>query len=139
MLFRSLTSVLLRAPKLETLTCTGDSVNAVANFLATRPASDDPISINLPVMCPALTVLDLSQSANLRTGPVMQIVKERIALAASQDGGRYQLPGHDGCREVSRIRALRVDECPHIEEEMLPWFRKNVPQFSCRYDLRRKR
>ena len=134
-----LTSVLLRAPKLETLTCTGDLINVVAESLATKPASEDPVANNLPILCPALSVLDLSKSANLKTGPVMRIVKERIALAASQDGGRYQLPGHDGYREVSRIRALRVDECPHIEAEMLPWFRKNVPQFSCRYELRRKR
>jgi len=134
-----LTSVLLRAPKLETLTCTGDLINALAESLTTRPASEDPVAINLPILCPALSVLDLSQSANLKTGPVMRIVKERIALATSQDGGRYQLPGDDGYREVSRIRALRVDECPHIEAEMLPWFRKNVPRFSCRYELRRKR
>jgi len=95
--------------------------------------------MDLPILCPALTVLDLSQSASLKTGPVMRIVKERIALAASLDGGKYQLPGQDGDRVVSCIRALRVDECPHIEAEILPWFRKNVPQFSCRYELRRKR
>jgi F-box/TPR repeat protein Pof3 len=142
-----LTSVLLRAHKLEILNCTGDVINDVAESLTTRPCmaslrdpgSEDSKAINLPILCPALSVLDLSQSANLKTGPVMRIVKERIALATSQDGGRYQLPGHDGDREVSCIRALKVDECPHIEAEMLPWFRKNVPQFSCRYELRRKR
>ena len=134
-----LTSVLLRAPKLETLTCTGNLINAVAESLTTRPASEDPDAIDLPILCPALGVLNFSQSPNLKTGPVMRIVKERIALATSQDSRRYQLPGHDGYREVSCIRALRVDECPHIEAELLPWFRKNVPQFSCRYELRRKR
>ena len=93
------------------------------------PGFEDP---NLPILCPALSVLDLSQSADLETGPLMRIVKERIALATSQYG-RYQLPGHDGDQEVSCIRALKVDGCPHIKVEMLPWFRKNVPQFSCRY------
>ena len=144
---RVLTSVLLRAPKLETLNCTGDAIKDVAESLTTRPNTALPwdsdakhvVAINLPVLCPALSVLDLSQSADLKTGPVMRIVKERIALVASQDGGKYQLPGHDGDLEVSCIRALKVDECPHIEAEILPWFRKNVPQFSCRYELRRKR
>lgn len=143
-----LTSVLLRAPKLEILNCTGDAVGAAAESLTKPcmgllmdPASEDPTPAptKLPIMCPALSVLDLSQSANLKTGPVMRIVKERMALAASQDGGRYQLPGQDGDRGVSCIRVLKVDECPHIEAEMLPWFRKNVPEFSCRYELRRKR
>ncbi len=143
-----LTSVLLQAPKLETLNCTGDAVNVAAESLTKPciallrdPAFEDPkpVPTKLPILCPALTVLDLSQSANLKTGPVMRIVKERIALAGSQDGGRYQLPGQDGDRGISCIRALRVDECPHIEAEMLPWFRKNVPMFSCRYELRRKR
>ena len=143
------TSVLLRAPKLEILNCTGDTVNDAAESLTAKPcvalqrdrAPGDSklVVIDIPILCPALSVLDLSQSANLKTGPVMRLVKERIALETSQDGGRYQLPGQDGDRVVSRIRALKVDECPHIEAEILPWFRNNVQHFSCRYELRRKR
>ncbi|KAH9042062.1 hypothetical protein EDB85DRAFT_1886081 [Lactarius pseudohatsudake] len=138
---------LIQAPKLVILNCTGNAVNVVAESLAKPcvaflkdPTSEDPtlIPTELPILCPALSVLDLSQSADLKTGPVMRIVKERIALAASQDGG-CQLPGQDGNRGVSCIQALSVDECPHIEADMLPWFRKNVPKFSCRYELRRKR
>jgi len=146
-----LTSVLLRAPKLETLNCTGDDVNVAAESLTKPciallrdPTFEDPnlVPTELPILCPALTVLDLSQSADLKTGPVMRIVKERIALAGSQEGGRYQLPGQDGDRDVSCIRALKVDECPQMEVKMLPWFRENVSMFSCRYhhyDLRRRR
>ncbi|KAF8271932.1 hypothetical protein EI94DRAFT_445392 [Lactarius quietus] len=144
-----LTSVLLQAPKLEILNCTGDAVNDAAESLTAKPGTalqrgrisgdSKPVAINLPILCPALSVLDLSQSASLKTGPVMRIVKERIALAASQEGGRYQLPEQDGDRVVSCIRSLKVDECPHIEAEILPWFRKNVAQFSCRYEMRRKR
>jgi F-box/TPR repeat protein Pof3 len=144
-----LTSVLLRAPKLETLNCTGDAINDAAESLTARPCAalqrdqtlgeSELVVTNLPILCPALSVLDLSQSASLKTGPVMRIVKERIALAASEDGGRYQLPEQDGDRVVSRIRVLKVDECPHMEAEILPWFRNNVQHFSCRYELRRKR
>ncbi|KAI9443374.1 hypothetical protein H4582DRAFT_1924244 [Lactarius indigo] len=125
-----LTSALLRAPKLEILNCTGSAFNVVAGVL------DNAL---LPILCPALGVLDLSRSDDLKTGSVMRIVKERIALAGSQDGGRYQLPREDGDRGISCIQALRVDECPHIEAEILPWFQKNVPKFSCRYESRRKR
>jgi len=142
-----LASVLLRAAKLEILYCTNLD-NDIAESL-TRPCmallrdatSDDSILVptKLPILCPALSMLDLSRSPNLKTGPVMRIVKERIALAASEDGGRYQLLGEDGDRGVSCIQVLKVDECPNIEAEMLPWFRKNVPQFSCRYEVRRRR
>ncbi|KAH9080360.1 hypothetical protein EDB83DRAFT_2609148 [Lactarius deliciosus] len=145
-----LTSVFLRAPKLEILNCTGDDFNVVAESL-TKPCRallKDPLSedyelvpTKLPILCPALSVLDLSQSADLKTDTAMRIVKERIALARSQDGGRYQLLGEDGDRVVSCIRALKVDECPHIRADMLLWFRENVPVFSCRnhYNLRGRR
>ncbi|KAH9002751.1 hypothetical protein EDB86DRAFT_208689 [Lactarius hatsudake] len=127
-----LTSVLFQAPKLEILNCTGSAVNIVAESLTKPcmvllrdPASGDPedselVPAKLPLLCPALGVLDLSQSADLKADTVMRIVKERIALAGSRNDGRYQLPGEDGDRVVSCIRALKVDECPHIRADMLP-------------------
>ncbi|KAH9002752.1 hypothetical protein EDB86DRAFT_208787 [Lactarius hatsudake] len=124
-----LASVLLRAPKLEILNCIGHDFNVVAESL-TKPgvallrdsSSEDSklVPTKLPILCPALSVLDLSQSADLTTDMVMQIVNERIALAGSRDDGRYQLPGEDGDRVVSCIRALKVDECPCIGADMLP-------------------
>ncbi|KAI0246739.1 hypothetical protein BJV78DRAFT_116524 [Lactifluus subvellereus] len=139
----SLTLALTQAPKLEVLQLTSDfDVNAVAESLS-RPCtvalpvptsrSIEPIPTELPILCPALSVLDLSGSPSLKTGPLMRIVKERIALAASEDGGRYRLPGQDDEQRVSYIQVLKVDGCPDIEAEILPWFRKNVPTFSCRY------
>jgi hypothetical protein len=65
--------------------------------------------------------------------PLVRIIKERIALAASEEGGRYQLPGLDGYRRVSCIQILTVDSCPQIDKDKLPWFQETVPQFSCRY------
>jgi F-box/TPR repeat protein Pof3 len=138
-----LTLALFCAPRLEVLQLRGDfDASAVAESLSsqspTLPAlltseSRGHVSAELPILCPSLTVLDLSGSPNLRTGPVMRLVKERLGLAASQDGGKYRLPGQDSDQLVSCIRTLKIDECPHIEAEILPWFRKNVPQFSCRY------
>ena len=143
---RTLSEILRRAPKLQILNCT-DFDSHVAESLA-KPstvflqdaASEDPtqhIPVRLPVLCPALTVLDFSWSNRLDTDPVVQLVKERVSLATS-DGGRYRLPGTDADCQVSRIQVLRVDGCPRIEEAELPWFEENVPAFSCRYNQKRK-
>ncbi|KAH9033308.1 hypothetical protein EDB84DRAFT_1438400 [Lactarius hengduanensis] len=146
---QTLTSVLFQAPKLEILSCTGSAVNVLAESL-TKPcmallkdqASEVPtlVPTKLPILCPALSVLDLSQS-DVKTDPIMRMVKDRIALAGSHDGGRYQLPGENGDRGVSCIWSLNVDGCSRIEAEMLPWFRENVPMFSCHrhYTLRGRR
>jgi F-box/TPR repeat protein Pof3 len=141
---QNLSAILLQAPKLKVLSCT-DFDNTVAETLS-KPCTaflrdlEDPsrhIPIQLPVLCPALTVLDFSWSSRLKVDPGVQPVKERVNLAAS-DGGRYQLPGTDADCRVACIQTLRVDGCPHIEEEKLPWFQENVPEFTCRYDLKRK-
>jgi hypothetical protein len=142
-------SVLSQAPKLKILQLSGDSgVNDVAASLSIPcktllripiSGSVEPVPIELPILCPALSVLDLSGSPRLTTSPLMRIVKERIALANSDDGGRYWLPGEDDDQRVSCIQVLKVDECPQIEAEILPWFRKNVPTFSCRYFTKNKK
>jgi len=138
-----LTLALFCAPRLEVLQLRGDfDANGIAESMSSQSPTLLPlltsesrglVPTELPIICPSLTVLDLSGSPNLKTGPVMRLVKERLGLAASQDGGKYRLPEQDSDQLVSRIRTLKIDECPHIEAEILPWFRKNVPQFSCRY------
>jgi len=141
-----LSSLLHRAPKLETLNCTDidgfivESLTKPCVALLRDPVTEELAPTRLPILCPALNTLDLSESDSLKPDPIIRVIKERIALAASEDGGRYQLPGEDGDRGVSRIRDLKVDDCPHIKAEMISWFRKNVLQFSCRsrYDLRRR-
>jgi F-box/TPR repeat protein Pof3 len=143
-----LTLALFYAPSLEVLQLKGDfDANAVAESLSSQSPTLPPpltsesrshIPTELPILCPSLTVLDLSGSPNLRTGPVMRLVKERLGLAASQDSGKYRLPGQDSDQLVSCIRTLKIDECPHIEAEILPWFRKNVQQFSCRYTTEKR-
>jgi F-box-like len=135
------------APKLEVLQLgCAIGANTIAESLASpcstplqslTSESRGLVPTELPILCPSLTVLDLSGSSSLRTGPIMRLVKERLGLAASEDSGRYRLPGQDRDQRVSCIRTLKVDGCLHIEAEMLPWFRKNVPQFSCRYFLER--
>ncbi len=141
-----LTLALFCAPRLEVLQLRGDfDANAVVESLSSLcPTLPTPppvltsesrglVPTELPILCPSLTVLDLSGSPSLRTGPVVRLVKERRGLAASQDGEKYRLSGQDDDQRVSSIRTLKIDECPRIEAELLPWFRKDVPQFSCRY------
>ncbi|KAI0304269.1 hypothetical protein B0F90DRAFT_1704128 [Multifurca ochricompacta] len=145
----TIASTLLQAPKLKILQLTGNlDIDVIAESLAKpcaallrfpHPEDTELVPTELPILCPALSVLDLSGSPGLRTGPVMRIVKERIALSASRDGGGYKLLGQDDDQRVSCIQVLKIDECPYIEAEMLPWFRKNVPMFSCRYITRGNR
>ena len=138
-----LTSSLSRSPKLKILQLAGAfDANAIAESLSRaylKPPSvlvsesRGAVTIEPPILCPSLDVLDLSGSQNLRTGPVMRVVKERLALAGSQEGGKYRLAGEENDRHVSCIQTLKVDESPLIEADVLPWFRKNVAKFSCRY------
>jgi len=144
-----LTLALARSPKLKILQLRGDfDANVIAEYLSMPHSTLPPVlaseskrlvATEFPISCPSLEVLDLSGSPSLRTGPVMRVVKERLALAASQDGGRYRLPGEENDQHVSCIQVLKVDECPYIEADMLPWFRKNVPKFSCQYATTKKR
>jgi F-box/TPR repeat protein Pof3 len=146
---QTLTSILRQAPKLKILNCVDidsvvvESLSKPCTALLRGPASDDPklVPAQIPILCPALNTLDLSWSPRLKTDPVVQIVKARITLAASQDSGRYQLPGgEDGDLRVSCIHTLKVDACPLIDTEMVPWFQEHVPEeFSCQFDLKRKR
>jgi len=135
---QNLTAILLRAPKLTILRCTDFDVVVAESLSKPCTAILSDSTVKLPVLCPALSVLDLSWSPRLKTDPLVSIIKERIALAASEEVGRYQLPGQDSDQSVSCIQILKVDGCPRIKEEKVPWFQENVPEFSCRYDLKRK-
>ena len=138
-----LTLALSRSPKLKNLQLRGAfDANTIAESLSTAYSmppsvlvseSKGIVTTEPPISCPSLDVLDLSGSQDLRTGPVMRVVKDRLALAGSQEGGKYRLEGEENDRHVSCLQTLKVDECPLIEADVLPWFRKNVAKFSCRY------
>ena len=138
-----LTLALSRSPKLKILQLRGAfDANAIAESLSKAYSMPPSVLVSEsrgivttepPILCPSLDVLDLSGSQNLSTGPLMRVVKERLALAESQEGGVYRLAGEENDRHVSCIQTLKVDECPLIEADLLFWFRNNVPKFSCRY------
>lgn len=146
---RNVIRTLLNARHLHTfcLSHTDIDVNEIVNVLTEAPSanyhrynpSNSPTSApDLPVACPSLKNVDLTQSEKLGTGPLVRLVSSRIKLAASSSTGSVDATedtadGNSQPVEVARIQTLIVNECPRIEADSLPWLRNNVPTFSCRY------
>lgn len=68
------------------------------------------------LMCPSLTHLNISHCPEVKTGPLVRLVKSRQAQP-----------------QMTRIMSLTVDGCDHVEADWLKWFREKVPIFSCAY------
>ncbi|EDR13378.1 uncharacterized protein LACBIDRAFT_322978 [Laccaria bicolor S238N-H82] len=68
------------------------------------------------LMCPSLTHLNLTHCPEVKTGPLVRLVKSRLAQP-----------------EMTRIVYLTVDGCDHVEADWVKWFREKVPNFSCVY------
>ena len=81
------------------------------------------------VLCPKLTTLTVNYCPDVKTGPVLRLIKLRNDTAGEAtdtvDLG------------LSRINKLSLDGC-EIEAEHLPWFRRMVPVFSCVYQTRKE-
>ncbi|KAI0056085.1 hypothetical protein BV25DRAFT_1832541 [Artomyces pyxidatus] len=95
----------------------------------------------VPIACPALTDVNLSNCEDLRSGPLVRMVSARRALSVSvtsADGDvapdAKALPPYP----VAPLKTLRVDGCPRIEADTLPWLRSVVPVFSCRYSTKQQ-
>ncbi|KAH8099367.1 hypothetical protein BXZ70DRAFT_908130 [Cristinia sonorae] len=99
-----------------------DKIQEVSEALAS-PRQEGP-------MCPALTHINFSHSP-LRAGPVVQIVKSRLQRE------------EETTVKVASIQSIIMDDCPHVDENVLPWLRSNVPIVSCVYmtkkEAKRKR
>ena len=80
-------------------------------------APDSSGSERPTVLCPMLTQLDLSYCNGMRTGPLVQLIRDRTALATTDN--------------VQKITSLILDGCDTLDVEWLPWFRENVEKFSC--------
>ncbi|KAG2119513.1 uncharacterized protein F5147DRAFT_664404 [Suillus discolor] len=121
---RSLNVIIAGAPLLETLQISGIQgvVNEVLNFICGTHPNDQDQDV-----CTFLRHVDLSSSGDLLTRNVYSLVKTRLRTdqPAIEDGGQ------PGCR--AEIESLRLDDCPLMEAEMLPWFREKVKVFSCVY------
>ena len=81
------------------------------------------------ILCPKLTTLMVNYCPDVKTGPVLRLIKLRNDTAGEATV-RVDLG-------LSRINKLSLDGC-EIEAEHLPWFRRMVPVFSCVYQTRKE-
>lgn len=122
----------------------GTGVNAVVSGLAN---SGDPLDAELmeeglpaQLPCPRLAHVNFSHCFDLRTSPILSLVKgrlpshrplpERVLTHGEPSSGHAVVspfPNH------SKIRSMVIDGCPLIEPESLPWLRQQVKTFSCSY------
>lgn len=121
----TLPTLLSSTPNLETLQVS--AIHAVVNelFQFLTPKTVDSLP-GLP--CRALKHIDVSQCSDLTTSSVYAFVKTRTQYASES------IASTEKCAVVV---SLKVDGCPNIEPDMLPWFRSKVAQFSCVYTTRK--
>ncbi|KAH8825269.1 hypothetical protein DL96DRAFT_1612567 [Flagelloscypha sp. PMI_526] len=117
---------LLRAsPKLHTL-----SLQSIYNVAAPvlQALADDTS------FCSHLTKVDVSGCPDVRSGPIVRLVKTRFGIPPSdpEDSNCESGSDEDGT-PVARITSLTMDRCPLVEAETLPWLRQQVKRVSCVY------
>ncbi|KAL0580631.1 hypothetical protein V5O48_001361 [Marasmius crinis-equi] len=95
--------------------------NAVVEALV-APSQTSPL-------CPALTHLDVSYCPDVGTGPLSRLVKNRRAVADEETPSTSETSS----QRPAALQTIRVDGCPGIDPDFLPWFRQRVPSFSCVY------
>lgn len=95
-------------------------LEALGNYVLPSLRDDEPACETKSPICPSLIHLNLANCPDLKTGPLVRLVKSRLAGTTEQ-------------RSVARVETLVVDGCPLVESEALPWLRSKVPQFSCVY------
>ncbi|KAG6375534.1 hypothetical protein JVT61DRAFT_3094 [Boletus reticuloceps] len=117
--------LLSSTPNLQTLQI--NAIQAVVNemFQFLTPKAVDPLN-GLP--CRALKNVDVSQCSDLTTSSAYAFVKTRAQYASESIGSG---------EKCAVIVSLKVDGCPNIEPDMLPWFRSKVARFSCVYGTRK--
>ncbi|CAK5284158.1 unnamed protein product [Mycena citricolor] len=110
-----LQKLLEATPLLHTLRLTRlEAVNGILESLGRRSET---------VLCPALLNLDVSHCADVRTGPIITLLKLRNPPLASNDSDSV----------TSRIQTIAADGCPKIEAACIPWISAQVQAFTCIY------
>ncbi|KAJ7212028.1 hypothetical protein GGX14DRAFT_621392 [Mycena pura] len=116
--FSEVLQLLKLAPALHTLELIRlDTVsNAVVEALV-------PSSPEAPPLSPALNHLDISHCPDIRTGPIVALLKSRNPQAGISS--EFPTP--------ARIQTLKADGCSQIEAVAIPWIRAQLDDFSCIY------
>jgi F-box/TPR repeat protein Pof3 len=108
--------------------------NEVAEALA-AVAGDSTTTIERgSPMCPSLAYIDFSHCDDLKSGPLVRLVKSRLhpvsAEKSSSVAEENQAPLVPAAAQIS---TLIVDGCPLVDSSVLPWLRSKVQTFSCVY------
>ncbi|KAH9942935.1 hypothetical protein B0H21DRAFT_884393 [Amylocystis lapponica] len=133
------------AVALETLELShigGNQATSVLEALATPTAApppqgdqgDDTARAAPQFLCPSLRHANFSHCPDIKSGPLVRLVKSRLAPAepnADDAGGAVR--SNAGDPDVAPIETLVVDACPAVDADILPWLRSKVPVVSCVY------
>lgn len=109
------------------------------------------------MMCPNLKSINLASSSDLKTGPIVRLVKQRNSTPLEELGNATDLnvtipnastsnmmpalpiiPRQGGQTGLEKIDTLILNECPLINAEWLTFLRGRVPHFECTYIKKRK-
>ncbi|KAF8073746.1 hypothetical protein FPV67DRAFT_1479108 [Lyophyllum atratum] len=159
----SLIRLLKHAPALIHLEIThlSKGPNAVVEALAGTPSPSSPGKHQSPkavpsagyghILCPSLTSLNLSHSPDVRTGPLVRLVRARLPPkpTPATDDAASAPPELDASAIIvdepepapakgARILSLELDECEQIDGQWLQWFRDNVSEVKCKFNLKKK-
>ncbi|KAG6854137.1 hypothetical protein C0991_010301 [Blastosporella zonata] len=95
-----------------------------------------------PILCPSLTHIAVSHSQEVRTGPLVRLIKSRMfaaaAYTAAEEGTATNGSDSHPPQKCARITSLLMDQCAEIEAQWLPWFRENIQTVSCVYKPKKK-
>ncbi|KAJ3556438.1 hypothetical protein NM688_g2027 [Phlebia brevispora] len=123
-----LVALLEKSPDLEILKLSRlGLVNPVIESLASATTPVDGGEAR--ITCPRLSHAHISYCPDLKTGPIMRLVKLHNGQASRTDPGPNVV--------LSRITTLVLDGC-QIDGEVVPWLRQQVPVFSCVYQTKKE-
>lgn len=98
--------------------------NSIINALVEMEAFGEE-EIGHSCLCPRLRHLDVSKCLDVETGTLHALVKQRLVLSVTGDDELVP--------RVNKLEVLKIDECPKIDVQWVPWFREHVPIVSCVY------
>lgn len=126
--------VLCASPALEVLTLTAmyDTADTIINALSGQRNFAPSLSEGpLPILCPRLRHLDVSGCPDVATSSVHALVEQRLELSGLTSRGESTTQGESMHQKVNRLEVLKMDRCPKIDVQWIPWFRQHVPYVTC--------
>ncbi|KII89340.1 hypothetical protein PLICRDRAFT_29633 [Plicaturopsis crispa FD-325 SS-3] len=122
-------AILDRAPELKVLRI--NDIHGVANEILEALARPIPVHADgapYPILSRCLKHVDFSRCPDIKTGPLVRLVKQRNTISAEERDASG----------IAMITSLSVDGCPQVESDCHPWLRTMVRRFSCVYMTKRE-